>query len=161
MSYGGGIIQQLYDSCGPEGSGPYALCGFIFGAGAELPSDNSLRPQVTLCSFGEVVAAALVRSMPKSWHDDDYTAVVGTTRNKASHHMLSGSWHSVPPTRPLPLLADYGRFSGKRRCGVAAHANCGSRQNWGFVTFSCRLRGSRTHPARAKYIPTYPRLCFH
>lgn len=46
MGYGGGPIQQLYDSCGPDGGGPYALCGFIFGAGAELPGDDILRPQV-------------------------------------------------------------------------------------------------------------------
>lgn len=46
MGYGGGPIQQLYDSCGQGGSEPYALCGFIFGAGAELPSDDILRPQV-------------------------------------------------------------------------------------------------------------------
>lgn len=46
MSYGEGPIQQLYDSCGPDGSEPHAICGFIFGAGAELPSDSSLRPQV-------------------------------------------------------------------------------------------------------------------
>lgn len=50
MGYGGGPIQQLYDSCGPDGSEPYALCGFIFGAGAELPSDDVLRPQVRACS---------------------------------------------------------------------------------------------------------------
>lgn len=58
MGYGGGPIQQLYDSCGPEGSEPYALCGFIFGAGAELPSDNSLRPQVRMCLFEKVRTGA-------------------------------------------------------------------------------------------------------
>lgn len=52
MSYGGGPIAQLYDSCGPEhgsSKGPYALCGFIFGgAGANdaLPDDETLRLQV-------------------------------------------------------------------------------------------------------------------
>lgn len=48
MSYGGGPIQQLYDSCGPEGStGPHALCGFVFGNGArQPPPDDALRPQV-------------------------------------------------------------------------------------------------------------------
>lgn len=46
MGYGEGPIQQLYDSCGPGGGEPYALCGFIFGAGSELPSDDTLRPQV-------------------------------------------------------------------------------------------------------------------
>lgn len=52
MSYGGGPIAQLYDSCGPEhgsSKGPYALCGFIFGgAGANdaLPDDETLRLQL-------------------------------------------------------------------------------------------------------------------
>ncbi|CAM9113169.1 unnamed protein product [Scytosiphon promiscuus] len=48
MSYSGeGPIQQLYDSCGArESDGPHALCGFIFGAGTDLPSDDALRPQV-------------------------------------------------------------------------------------------------------------------
>ncbi|CAN0116761.1 unnamed protein product [Ectocarpus fasciculatus] len=46
MGYGEGPINQLYDSCGPEGSEPHALCGFIFGAGADLPGDDILRPWV-------------------------------------------------------------------------------------------------------------------
>lgn len=46
MGYGAGPIHQLYDSCGPESNGPYALCGFIFGAAEELPNDDVLRPQV-------------------------------------------------------------------------------------------------------------------
>lgn len=60
MSYGGGPIQQFYDSCGPEGSEPYALCGFIFGAGADLPSDSSLRPQVRTCFSEKVVAGSVM-----------------------------------------------------------------------------------------------------
>lgn len=51
MSYGGGPIAQLYDSCGPESgssNSPYALCGFVFGRGASdtLPGDDILRSQV-------------------------------------------------------------------------------------------------------------------
>lgn len=49
MSYGGGPIQQLYDSCGPDDSsdGPHALCGFVFGnGGGEPAADDILRPQV-------------------------------------------------------------------------------------------------------------------
>lgn len=55
MSYGGeGPVQQLYDSCGsPESGGPHALCGFIFDAGADLPSDDTLKPQViAFCVLG-------------------------------------------------------------------------------------------------------------
>lgn len=52
ISYGEGPIQQLYDSCGPDGGeGPYALCGFVFGNGArEPPADDVLRPQVRTSS---------------------------------------------------------------------------------------------------------------
>lgn len=48
MSYGGGPIQQLYDSSGPNDSaGPHALCGFVLGNGArQPPPDDALRPQV-------------------------------------------------------------------------------------------------------------------
>lgn len=48
ISYGGGPIQQMYDSCGPDGGdGPHALCGFVFGSGAkDPPADDILRPQV-------------------------------------------------------------------------------------------------------------------
>lgn len=51
MGYGEGPINQLYDSCGPEGSEPHALCGFIFGAGADLPGDDTLRLRVSTCLF--------------------------------------------------------------------------------------------------------------
>lgn len=51
VSYGGGPIQRLYDSCGSDGDeGPYALCGFIYGDGddrlSSLPPDDTLRVQV-------------------------------------------------------------------------------------------------------------------
>lgn len=48
LSSGGGPIQQLYDSSGPDGGeGPHALCGFVFGIGGrEPPVDDILRLQV-------------------------------------------------------------------------------------------------------------------
>ncbi|CAM9768743.1 unnamed protein product [Ascophyllum nodosum] len=47
-SYGGGPIQELYDSCGPPWRDrPYALCGFIFGDGTRGPRANDVfRPQI-------------------------------------------------------------------------------------------------------------------
>ncbi|CAM9865527.1 unnamed protein product, partial [Choristocarpus tenellus] len=45
----GGPIHQLYDSCGPEGTNPSALCGFIFSQGLDgPPTDKELRPQALL-----------------------------------------------------------------------------------------------------------------
>lgn len=77
MGYGGGPIQQLYDSCGPDGSEPYALCGFIFGAGAELPSDGILRPQVrAFCAPGNDVLLFCVSNGTFLWRDG-ITAVFG------------------------------------------------------------------------------------
>lgn len=48
MSYGDAPIDQLYDSCGPNGGEPpHALCGFVFGNGArEPPADDVLRREV-------------------------------------------------------------------------------------------------------------------
>eukprot|EP00752_Nemacystus_decipiens_P005918 g5348.t1 len=76
MGYGGGPIQQLYDSCGPNGSEPFALCGFIFGAGAELPGDDILRPQVMKQlerMFGEHANSALTFSSHR-WGEQPLTS---------------------------------------------------------------------------------------
>lgn len=71
MSYGGGPIQQLYDSSGPDGKkgSPHALCGFVFGSGeAEPPMDAVLRPQVS-ASWASLVSDGAGRCSRRSvWH---------------------------------------------------------------------------------------------
>lgn len=95
MGYGGGPIQQLYDSCGQGGSEPYALCGFIFGAGAELPSDDILRPQVgAFVPQGMTVDVACGATL---WRDGGSTAVISSGESLSwVPCAIFWGWHPKP-----------------------------------------------------------------